>query len=86
MKGGGQPEQFFAATPPWEAKKLLFKMSMVNPKKGKLQTKLMFRLFFSGGFLQQGDCCEGRGSWRRLYVFWPPSGTSGTPKMDGVLV
>ena len=42
MKGGGQPEQFFAATPPWEAKKLLFKMSMVNPKKGKLETKLMF--------------------------------------------
>ena len=42
--------------------------------------------FLSGGFLQQGDCCEGRGSWRRLYDFWPSSGTSGTPKMDGVLV
>ena len=42
MKGGGQPEQFFAATPPWEAMKLLFKMSMVNLKKGKLETKLMF--------------------------------------------
>ena len=39
MKGGGQPEFFFAATPPWEAKKLLFKMSMVNPKRGKLETK-----------------------------------------------
>ena len=42
MKGGDKPKQFFAATPPWEAKKLLFKMSMVNPKKGKLETKLMF--------------------------------------------
>ena len=42
MKGGGQPEQFFAATPPWEAKKLLFKMSIVNSKERKLETKLMF--------------------------------------------
>ena len=38
---GKKPEQFFAAIPPWEAKKLLFKMSMVNPKKRKLETKLM---------------------------------------------
>ena len=42
MKGGDKPKQLFAATPPWEAKKLLSKMSMVNPKKGKLETKLMF--------------------------------------------
>ena len=42
MKDGGQPEHFLAATSQWEAKKLLFKMSMVNPKKGKLGTKLMF--------------------------------------------
>ena len=28
MKGCAQPEQLFPATPPWEAKKLLFKMSM----------------------------------------------------------
>ena len=33
---------FFAATLPCEAKKLLFKMSMANPKKGKFETKLMF--------------------------------------------
>ena len=42
MKGGDKPEHSFAATSPREAKKLLFKMSMVNPKKGKLETKLMF--------------------------------------------
>ena len=35
MKGEGKPEQLFAATPPWEAKKLLFKMSMVKPRSGK---------------------------------------------------
>ena len=33
MKGGDKPEQFFAATPPWEAMKLQFKMSMVNTQK-----------------------------------------------------
>ena len=42
MKGGDKPEHFFAATSPRESKKLLFKMSMVNPKEGKLETKLMF--------------------------------------------
>ena len=41
--------------------------------------------FVEKGF-QPGSVCLSRGSWRRLYVFWPPSGTSGTPKIDGVLV
>ena len=36
------PEQRFAANPPREAKKLLFKMSMVSPKRRKLEIKLMF--------------------------------------------
>ena len=41
-EGSDLPQKFFVAIPPREAKKLLFKMSRVNPMKGKLETKLMF--------------------------------------------
>ena len=42
MKGEGKQEKFFPAIAAWEAVKLLFKMSMVKPRSGKPESKLMF--------------------------------------------